>query len=233
MRWPLIAVLAVCLIAPVSLFGGWGLHIRYPAMGAARCLFASLELRLSRRTLLAVLAMTVGATAVNAATLAWMWKTPAAQTGEIRSALRQLPPGAKLMTAMDTASITVRGDFRHVAEYAVHRPRRLRSPGLHPEGPAHPACAATSCKALAAATSEQSDPVALPDLPPLADGAAGRPDLLQQFPYLLHWPCRFDNLLLLRLTGQRDEVPADLEKIAEGSVFTLYRIRRPAACGRP
>jgi hypothetical protein len=71
-----------------------------------------------------------------------------------------------------------------------------------------------------------------PDLLPLGRGARDRPDLLENFPYLVYWTCNFDNLLLLRLTGEHDAVLPLLEPIAEGEIFTLYRIRSPANCTR-
>jgi hypothetical protein len=65
---------------------------------------------------------------------------------------------------------------------------------------------------------------------PLASGARGRPDLLKNFPYLVRWPCNFDNVLLLRATGAHEPVPPILEPIAEGMIFSLYRVHTPANC---
>ncbi len=229
MKLPLIAVLILCLVLPISLFGGWGLHIRFAAMGAA-LLFASVELRLSRSAALGLLAVSLCAGAADAATLVWFWKTPTRQANELRTALLKLSPGAKLVVAMDQASVRHNnGEFRHVAEYAVidlgiFDPMVLTEEGQHIIG------IRPEWRRLAAATSDQSDIVPLPDLVPLGRGARGRPDLLENFPYLVDWTCNFDNLLLLRLTGEHHAVQPILEPIAEGEIFTLYRIRTPANC---
>lgn len=228
MRLPLIAVLILCLVLPISLFGGWGLHIRFAAMGAA-LLFASVELHLSRRMALGLLAVSLCAGVADAATLVWFWKTPTKQTNELRSALLKLSPGAKLVVAMDRASIRRNDEFRHVAEYAVID-RGIFDPMVFTQKGQHIIGIRPEWRRLAAATSDQSDVVPLPDLVPLGGGAPGRPDLLEEFPYLVNWTCNFDNLLLLRITGEHDAVPPILEPIAEGEIFTLYRIRTPADC---
>jgi hypothetical protein len=189
-----------------------------------------MELRLSRRATLGLLAVSLCAGVADAATLVWFWKTPAKQANELRTALLKLSPGAKLVVAMDKASIRHNnGEFRHVAEYAVID-RGIFDPMVLTEEGQHIIQMRPGWRRLAAATSDQSDIVPLPELVPLGRGAQGRPDLLENFPYLVNWTCNFDNLLLLRLTGEHDKVLPALEPIAEGEIFTLYHIRTPADC---
>lgn len=230
MKLPLIAVLILCFILPVSLFGAWGIHIRFAAMGAA-LLFASMELHLSPRAKLGLLAASLCVGVIDAATLVWFWNTPARQAAELRTALLKLSPGAKLVVAMDKASIPRNDEFRHVAEYAV-LDRGIFDPMVLAEQRQHIVEIRPGWRKLAAATSDQSDNVLLDDLVPLERGARGRPDLLEYFPYLVRWSCNFDDLLLLRLTGEHDDVPPELAPIAEGAIFTLYRVRAPADCAR-
>ncbi len=229
LKHPLIAVLILCLTLPISVFGGWGLHVRFAAMGAA-LLYASMELHLSRRVTVAVLVSLQCVGIIDSATLVWFWNTPAKQTAELRSALLHLSPGAKLVVAMDKASIPRNGEFRHVAEYAMID-RAIFEPIALTERGQHIVQVRPAWRKLAAATSDQSDDVPLDDLVSLGRGATGRPDLLKVFPYLVRWNCNFDDLLLLRLTGEHDRVPPELEPIEEGAVFTLYRIHAPADCG--
>ena len=230
MKAPLTAVLILCLVLPISLFGGWGLHLRFAAMGAA-LLFASMDLHLSRRAKLGLLAASVCIGIADAATLVWFWSTPARQAAELRTALLKLTPGAKLVIAMDKPSIPRNGEFRHVAEYAVID-REIFDPMVLAEEGQHIIQVRPEWRRLAAATSDQSDNVPLDDLASLARDVKGRADLLKYFPYLVRWNCNFDNLLLLRLTGEHDRVPPELAPIAEGAVFTLYRIQAPSDCTR-
>jgi hypothetical protein len=161
----------------------------------------------------------------------WFWNTPARQAAELRTALLKLPPGAKLVVAMDGPSIPRNGEFRHVAEYAVIDRGIFVPIGLTEEGQ-HITEVRPQWRKLAAATSDQSDDVPLDDLASLQRGASARPDLLKFFPYLVGWNCNFDNLLLLRLTGVHDKVLPELAPIAEGAIFTLYRIQASADCTR-
>jgi len=230
MRLPLLAVVILCLAVPAALFGQWGIHLRYTAMDAA-LLFAALELEVSPRVASAVFGATLCAIVVDAATLTWFWRTPDMQIREMRGALRQLAPGTKLAVAMDDVSRFRNAGFRHSPEYTVID-RAIFDPLVFTQKAQHILNVRPGWQKLAAATSDQSGLATLADLPALAAGANGRPDLLKFWPYLVRWPCNFDRLLLFRLTGAHEPVPPGLDEIANGEVFTLYRIERPADCAR-
>ena len=188
MKLPLIAVLILCLLLPVAVFGAWGLHVRFAAMGAA-LFFAATELRISRSAGFRVLAVILCVSVVDAASLVWFWAKPAAQTRELRSALRQLSPGTKLLAAMDEASIAQgrripsRGSMAQAIDRQIFDPmvlaeKRQHIIGVRPEFQ----------RLVKLATSDQSDPLHLLDLAPLVgrDGAA--PTCLRIFPILSAGP---------------------------------------------
>jgi len=222
----LIALLAISLILPKAFFGAWGLHIRYPAMGAA-LLFAALSLRLSRRAAVLAIAATVTASAADAATLVWFWRGPDAQIREMRGALNQLAPGSKVFIAMD--GVKGDADYRHVPEYAVID-RSAFVPLLFTMKNQHIVHTRPAWQSLAAANAVQAEVVTFDDLAPLARAGAKRPDLSKFFPYLMQWPCNFDDVLLLRLTGKPAPTSGNLIRLSEGDTFTLYAINRPSSC---
>jgi len=228
MRLPLIALLAVCLVLPKAFFGAWGLHIRYPAMGAA-LLFAALSLRLSRPAVIGALVLMVMASAADAAGLVWFWHGPDMQIRRMRAALNRLPPGVKLFVAMDGAKGDA--DYRHVPEYAVID-RGAFVPLLFTMKNQHIVHTRPAWQSRAAANAAQAEVVTFADLDPLARADAKRRDLWEFFPYLMRWPCNFDDLLLLRLTGKPAPVSSNLTTLSEGDTFTLYAINRPPSCGK-
>jgi hypothetical protein len=83
----------------------------------------------------------------------------------------------------------------------------------------------------AAGNANQGSP---PDISELDDLAAGQidgdKDIRDVFPYLMHFPCHFDEVVLIHLGGARSPVPDSLRLRRAGSFFTIYDVVKPDTC---
>ena len=237
MKMLVIALAVLTLVAPQWALGGWGVHLRLPAVLGA-ILFASAELRLGPRTRPLAAAVLLLLAGFSAATLAQNWRSTDRQYGEFRAALRSVPQGSRMLTILDGDSLENQSDptpdqlYWHMAEFAVvdrgaFTPLMFATKGQHIIGVKPP------YDRLAADDARQGSP---PDVSELAALAAGLddndPDIENVFPYLKFFQCHFDQAVIVRGKGEVSEVPDFLTLRHAGSFFSIYDIHSTNACAK-
>ena len=172
MRLPLIALAVAALLLPVKAMGGWGLHLRLPAVATA-LLFASCEVRLSPRLIGVLGAAIVSALVWLATTLATDWKKYDRQISEFRAALRDVPRGSRLMTVVDRDVLNDKL-YWHIAEFAIIDRSAFTALMFTTKGQ-HIVYLKPAVAPFAAYISEEGIPPAMDDLESLVSGQSSRP----------------------------------------------------------
>ncbi|HVV27933.1 MAG TPA: hypothetical protein VHC40_08205 [Rhizomicrobium sp.] len=230
--WGVLALLlAGALCAPEWAMGGWGVHMRLPAVFGAM-LFASAELRMSRPLRAAVMAVALVTAGWTATALARNWRGYDAQYREFNAVMAQIPRGSRLLTVLDGNAIGERSDqpYWHMAEFAVPA-RGAFTPLMFTTVGQHVVQLKPPYRHFAAATAAQGSPPDLDDLDFLARGQADQDEDIQEiFPYLLYFQCHFDIAVVVHLDGKRSPVPSVLRLRYAGRAFSLYDIRPDQAC---
>ncbi|MDE2109822.1 MAG: hypothetical protein KGJ79_01675 [Alphaproteobacteria bacterium] len=238
MKIPVIVLAVLTMVSPEWALGGWGVHLRLPAVLGA-VLFATMELRAGPRAK-ALVAVALLAPAVWISTaLTMSWRSYDRQYDEFRAALRQVPKGTKLFTVLDDASLNYSPDFSvpdqpywHMAEYAIVD-RGAFTPLMFATKGQHIVQVRPPYDGYAAKTAQQGSP---PDVSELEDLAAGRvdgdPDIAEIFPYLKFFQCHFNMAVVVRGKGEPSDVPDFLTLRHTGSFFSLYDVRPNKACAR-
>jgi hypothetical protein len=223
---------AITLLAPEWAMGGWGVHLRLPAVFAA-LVFASVALR-AEKAFAAVVAGTLILIAYNAAALALNWRDYDRQFREFRDTAHALPPGSRLLTVLDGDAIGMRSDqpYWHMAEFAIIDPGAMTQL-MFTTPDQHVVRLNETYQPYAAASAEQGSP---PDVDELDDLAASRidedEDIANVFPYLMRYQCHYDKAVVIHLGGKRTRVPTPLRLYRAGTFFSIYDIRPTADCGR-
>ena len=234
MRLVVLTLLACVVFMPEWALGGWGVDLRMPAVLGAVA-FASTELKLSARWQGALAALAFVALALGAAAAGGNWSYYDSQYAEFRAALKNSPPGTKIMTALDGSAMGLASDepYWHMAEFAI-LDRGGFSPLLFTTQGQHVVRVEPRYQAIAAATAQQGSP---PDVGELGDLAAnqvdGDMDIPEEFPYLMLFQCHFDEVVVIRSGGKASPVPDVLRLRHRGSFFDLYDVRRDDACTNP
>jgi len=173
MKILIIALAVFAFVAPEWALGGWGVHLRLPAVLGAM-LFATAELRLGPRMNALAAAALLLLAGVSAATLAENWQGYDRQFGEFRAALRGIPAGVRMVTALDGDSLgdeldpTPDQPYWHMAEFAI-ADRGAFTPLMFATKGQHVVEVKPPYDRWAAATAEQGSP---PDVSELEDLAA-------------------------------------------------------------
>jgi hypothetical protein len=229
-----VALLLACTIfAPEWALGGWGVHLRLPAILGAVAL-ASSDISPGRRWLVAGVMAALALFAVQAAVLATDWKRIDARYSEFRAVENKIAPGTRLLTVLDGDSLGWAADqpYWHMAEFAV-ADRGAFTPLVFTTRGQHIVSALSPLNRYAAATAQQGSP---PDIDELNDLAAGRidadEDIRDIFPYLLYFQCHFDEAIVIRGDGPASRVPPMLHLRYRASFFSLYEVSPDAKCSR-
>jgi hypothetical protein len=223
--------LIATVLAPEEAMGGWGVHLRLPALFAI-LLLASTDIRLPMRAsvpIAAALLVLIGWTAFH---LAENWRGYDAQTTEFRAALTGLPQRTHLLTVLDGDAIGLGPDqpYWHMAEWAIMDRDALTALMFTTKGQ-HVIRLKPPYDRFAAATADQGMP---PDIGQLDDLARGKivvdPTVGNDLSYLPYFPCHYNAALVIHLKGARSPGPAMLKLRHQGSFFALYDI---APCAAP
>jgi len=231
---PLAALALATIFMPEWAMGGWGVHMRLPAVLGALA-FASVEFRLERKAASALAASAALVLAYNAFALTRNWYAYDKQFAEFRAAARTLPPDARLMTVLDGDAIGYRSDqpYWHMAEFAIVE-RGAFTPLLFTTKDQHIVRIDPEWQDIAAGSAEQGSP---PDIDELDDLAAARidedEDIANVFPYLMRFQCHYDQAVVIHLDGPRAEVPKMLKLRQAGSFFSIYDVVPDASCTKP
>jgi hypothetical protein len=229
-----LSVLALCtLLAPEWALGGWGVHLRLPAvLGAVT--FASVDLNLPTRWMAAAITAILLLFVFQAATLATDWRPIDARYSEFRQSENLISPRARLLTVLDGDSLGWSSDqpYWHMAEFAI-MDRDAFTPLLFATKGQHIIQVLPPMDRYAAASAQQGSP---PDIDELNDLAGGRieadEDIRDILPYLQFFQCHFDQAVVIHGDGPLSHVPPMLHLRQTGSFFTLYDIVPDGRCSR-
>lgn len=230
MRFAVGGLALAAILLPVVAMGGWGLHLRFPAV-AALLLFASSEIAVPRRAAAMLGGAVLTVTGWMSFALAQSWGTHDRQVKELRAALDDLPRGTQLMTAIDTDHMEgVRAAvYWHFAEFGIIDRNDATSLMFTTKGQSLVSPSPDIARFIAG-TAQEGSPPQLTHLAPLAAGDTRIPKIKNDLQYLLRFPCHYDEVLLFHVSGKPGKVPAMLKVRHEGSFFTLYDVTRPAGC---
>jgi hypothetical protein len=229
---PVLAMLLPgALFAPESAMGGWGVHLRLPALFCV-VLFAATDFTIGRRLAAAAAIALLAMIGANAAALTRTWHATDRQFRELRAALDHLPRGQRLMSVMDNPGGTASDQpYWHLAELAI-MDRGDMTPLMFATQGQHVVALAPAFRHWAATTAEQGSPPNVTELAGLASGEVkADPAATKIFPYLIHFPCHYDEALVIRSGASPSAAPALLKLRHQGSFFSLYDID-PKACRR-
>jgi hypothetical protein len=228
---PIVFMVLAALLAPEWAMGGWGVHMRLPAMaGAVMFGAAVVPLEPVRRAGLAAGALAV--VAIMSGMLAQNWAGYSRQYSQFRTALRPLPAGVKLFAAIDSASFVTESDqpYWHIAELAIvdkggFTPLMFATKGQHIVQVNPP------YDRIAAKGAQDGSPPDVSELSYLAQARVDLdPDMAVEYPYLQRFPCHFDAVVVFRGSGFASEVPEFLTPVRQGDNFTIYSIDRAKGC---
>ncbi|HTO42352.1 MAG TPA: hypothetical protein VL026_15375 [Rhizomicrobium sp.] len=224
LRLTLIALGLLSLLVPETAMGGWGLHLRFPAVFAV-LLFAASSVDRPRPILsLAMLALL----ATTAAGLASYSRAYSAQVAEFRQSLRLLPEQSGLLTVIADGAggrWTPIFLYWHIAEYSIMDRGSFTSLMFATPGQ-HVVVLKPAIAAIAANTAKEGSPPNSKDLLLLQDGKPA-PEL---WAYLSDYGCHYRHVALMEARGQTAQVPRSFKLRHRGSFFALYDVARPAAC---
>jgi hypothetical protein len=231
MRVTLIVLGIASIAMPAVLFGVWGVNYRLPIVFAF-LLIASCSWRdAPKRATIFVAGVMVAVLAANVGQIALAWRPIGQQFDEFRTALRVIPAGARVIAFRDEDGIDPSLLHETVAVYD-HLPalaiieRDAYLPYLFKHA-MMPVAAAPGLRAIDTAV---GNAIRLPDLIEGADpvkGSAmlGTPSSMGMRNYWGDWPRHYDYAVELSF-GARPVLPAQLELVASGQMFNIYRIKR-------
>lgn len=230
MRLALVVLWLSAFLVPEVAMGGWGLHLRFPAVAAAM-LFASSQMLLPRRMTTALGVAVLASLDLLSFGLAQDWRGHDRQVAEFRAVLHQTPHGIRLMTAVDSDHMegVPNALYWHLAEFALIDRDDATSLMFATNGQ-HIIKAAPAIAAISARTAHEGSPPDMEYLDLLAKGDTRQSKIHRDLQYLLRFPCHYDELLLIHVSGKPAHVPRMLKARHEGSFFTLYDVTRPAEC---
>jgi hypothetical protein len=223
-------VLATVLM-PEWALGGWGVHMRLPAVLGALA-FASVEWKMPRRAAFAAGGIALAVVSSGAVALTGQWGIYSAQFEEFRAHAADVKPGGKLLPVLAGASIGWAPDqpYWHMAEFAVID-RGVFTPLMFATAGQHVIHIIPPLGKIAARTAEQGSP---PDIDELDELAAGRieadDDIRDVLPYLTFFQCHFDQAVVIHGAGPLSRIPTMLHLRHRGSFYALYDIVPDARC---
>lgn len=231
---PVIVLTVSALFAPEWAMGGWGGHMRLPAVLGVILFSASWpDLSVKRQKIMAAL-IGVGLV-LSAVLLTKDWSDYDRQISAFRADIASLPKGVRMLTVLDSAALDGASDqpFWHLAEYAIvdrdgFAPLMFATKGQHIVGVRSP------YDHYAAATAEQGSPPDVTELGYLADGRVDLdPDIDTYYPYLKYFQCHFDVAVIVHGESEDTETatpPKFMTLIKSGSSYNLYAIHPTKEC---
>lgn len=230
--WLVLLALGLCTtFMPEWALGGWGVHLRLPAVLGVVA-FASTEFELAQRWLQAAVVGLLALFAFQASTLAGEWTRIDARYSEFLHAETTIRQQARLLTVLDGDSLGWSSDqpYWHMAEFAVID-RDVFTPLLFATKGQHVIQVLPPMDRYAAVTAQQGSP---PDIDELDDLAAGNidadEDIRDVLPYLLFFQCHFDQAVVIHGEGPLSRVPQMLRLRHTGSFYALYDIVPDKRC---
>jgi hypothetical protein len=227
----LVVFALAAVLAPEWALGGWGVHMRLPAVLGALA-FASSEWKIAPRMAAVSAVVTLLLLGAGAIAVTLSWRVYDAQFVEFRAHAADIKPDARLLTVLDGDSLGWAPDqpYWHMAEFAVID-RGAFTPLMFTTAGQHIVLIRSPLGRIAAAAAAQGSP---PDIDELDDLAGGRidadEDIRDVFPYLMFFQCHFDQAVVIHGAGAHSRVPTMLRFVHEGTFYTLYDIVPDARC---
>jgi hypothetical protein len=228
----LLALAVLTVFAPEWAMGGWGVDLRLPAVLGVFA-FTALDIRLGPKALGALAAAILGLLVYSAAALAGNWRYYDARFDEFRAASHSIPQGSRIFTVLDGDAMGLASDepYWHMAEFAIVD-RGTFTPLMFTTKGQHVVYLKPPFDNWAAGNANQGSP---PDISELDDLEAGNidgdKDIRDVFPYLMHFRCHYDEVVLIHLGGSRSPVPDSLRLRRAGSFFAIYDVAKSDNCG--
>jgi hypothetical protein len=249
MGLPLLVLGLVGLLAPFwtyGRFGGvWGMDVRL-WVGFAFLAVAGLRFTGPPRAGAVLAVMAIALYGARLADVAADWRVYDSQIAEYRAAASIFRPGERILQAQDM-EVPVKGDpgafrdiYYHFTNFSV-LDRSVFLPTLFTDPAKQPVVAAPALREI---DTPVGWPVSLGGLRAWADPAvfdwfAGDVQVGDQRHYGYMWQDRFDYVVMLHGEEAGNPVPELLDRVAEGSYFSIFRVRRggctgdyPSACER-
>ena len=229
---PALGLAAAVVLVPNWIFGNWGNDLRL-VVPLVLVLIAGLGVKPGRGKALAALGFAALALfAVRVGTLTQDWLAYDRLYGELRTAAREIEPGARILPAVDdwgrvgaVAPNDYRRPFYHAAalvllERPVFLPTLFTAAGRQPLAvqPAYAALDVPHAKPMPGRLLVAS---VSPESAGRLAREAGPGEFHDRF---AGWPETFDYVLMLDFGAPRNPLPGLLEPAVAGSYFTLYAI---------
>lgn len=237
MIFPLIVLALATLFAPEWAMGGWGGHLRLPAI-LGTVMFASSMPTLSEGRTRILAGFILAGLTVSAVKLAIDWTDYDVQYTEFRNDIKNLPAGTKIVTVLDSNALSDTSDqpYWHMAEFAIVD-RDAFTPLMFTTKGQHVVQLKPPYDRLAAATAQQGSPPDVTELDYLAEGRTDLdPEIDEYYPYLKGFQCHFNVAVIVRGESDASEqtdpdvLPKFLSLRKSGKFFSLYDIHPTKDC---
>lgn len=234
---PVVVLAIAALLSPEWAMGGWGGHLRLPAMlGALSFGCAQLNLTVRRAKIMAAITGVFLLISVG-----WLWQDWSdydRQFAPFREDLATLPKGARIVTVLDSNAMNDASDqpFWHLAEFAIAS-RGAFTPLMFTTKGQHVIQLKPPYDKYAAATAQQGSPPDVNELGYLSEGRVDLdPEIDDYYPYLKYFQCHFDIAVVIRNEeSDADDVspvPKFMSLRKTGSFYTFYNIHPTKECAR-
>lgn len=228
LRLPLIVLFLITVPMPSELLGVWGIDMRFPLVVLWLALAATMPARGPSRLGTVIAALIAVLLVARVASITMEWRAHDHHVDQLRAALATLPRGTDLLSARQAG--TRDQVFEHlpalaVIEAAAFVPTLFTIPGVTLVQ-VRPPRASLNVRISGIPTDDTLRRMA--DLPPPRPaGVAGDTAALPRdsVDYAAGWPVTFDHLLIFGPDRGANPLPERLTPLAEGAIFTLYRIK--------
>jgi hypothetical protein len=231
MRMPLLAVGIATAAMPHVLAGVWGVDFRLPVVFVFLLIASCSWSGTPPRAAFAAACFVGMLLAVNLGMIVWVWRPIGQQFDEFRAALPAIPVGARVIVFRDETGtdplklhlpISI---YDHLATLAVIE-RDAYVPFLFK----HAMMPVAAAPALRNIDTSVGNPIGLRQLiegmdPVNGPAMLGTPSIMGMINYWGNWPQHYDYAVELSF-GARPELPRLLDRVAAGTFFNIYRIRR-------
>ena len=229
MRVPLLAVGVAAVAMPHVLAGVWGVDFRLPVVFVFLLIASCSWSGVSPRAAISVTAFMVMLLALNIGMIVWAWRPIGQQFDEFRLALPAIPKGARVIVFRDengTDPLLLHQPisiYDHLGTLAVIE-RDAYVPFLFK----HAMMPVEAAPALRNIDTAVGGPIGLQQLiegmdPVKGPALLGSLSVMGMINYWGDWPQHFDYAVELSF-GARPALPLQLERVAEGTFFNIYRI---------
>jgi hypothetical protein len=223
MRVPLLAVGVAAMVMPNMLMGVWGVDFRLPVVFVFLLIGSCSWTGVPAWAAVCVSGFMVALLAIDIAMIVWAWRPVGQQFDEFRLALAAIPRGARVTAFRETSGTNPRllhqpaSIYDNLSTLAIIE-RDAYVPSLF-KNAMMPVAAAPAWRNTHTA---DDSPIGLHQL---IDGMLGIPDRTGMIGYLADRPRKYHYEVEFGF-GARPTLPPQMERVATGTFFNLYRIKQ-------